>query len=217
MRDEAAGAHLGKGVPWRLVLVHVLWQGEGRRVRACFFHDPLCALVISSQLLGLGDTRAGTAAAASEAPAAAFAPVAAASPAAVIAASALALPVRPSSAAPAAPAAVQSTGLGGRIPAAATASEDPATSAQGARGRGGRAEASFWTGLLRHFSFRGSVKRSRTRTTQAIGQQHTSPLRAGCEARRREIVVIFGCGNGAHAPEASKVDGGLRAGGPQWL
>ena len=26
-------------------------------------------------------------------------------------------------------------------------------------------------------------------TTQAIGQQHTSPLRAGCEARRREIVV----------------------------
>ena len=28
-------------------------------------------------------------------------------------------------------------------------------------------------------------------TTQAIGQQHTSPLRAGCEARRREIVVIF--------------------------
>ena len=27
-------------------------------------------------------------------------------------------------------------------------------------------------------------------TSQAIGQQHTSPLRAGCEARRREIVVI---------------------------
>ena len=26
-------------------------------------------------------------------------------------------------------------------------------------------------------------------TTQAIGQQHTSPLRAGCEARRRAIVV----------------------------
>ena len=52
-------------------------------------------------------------------------------------------------------------------------------------------------------------------TTQAIGQQHTSPLRAGCEARRREIVVIFGCGNGLarDAPEASKVDGGLRAGG----
>ena len=25
--------------------------------------------------------------------------------------------------------------------------------------------------------------------TQAKGQQHTSPLRAGCEARRREIVV----------------------------
>ena len=36
----------------------------------------------------------------------------------------------------------------------------------------------------------------RRRTTQAIGQQHTSPLRAGCEARRREIVLIFGCGNG---------------------
>ena len=33
-------------------------------------------------------------------------------------------------------------------------------------------------------------------TTQAVEQQHTSPLRAGCEARRREIFVIFGCGNG---------------------
>ena len=33
-------------------------------------------------------------------------------------------------------------------------------------------------------------------TTQAIGQQHTSPLRARCEARRREIVLIFGCGKG---------------------
>jgi len=56
-------------------------------------------------------------------------------------------------------------------------------------------------------------------TTQAIGQQHTSPLRAGCEARRREIVVICGCGNGLarDAPEASKVDGGLRAGGPKGL
>jgi len=56
-------------------------------------------------------------------------------------------------------------------------------------------------------------------TTQAIGQQHTSPLRARCEARRREVVVIFGCGNGLarDAPEASKVDGGLRAGGPQGL
>jgi len=45
-------------------------------------------------------------------------------------------------------------------------------------------------------------------TTQAIGQQHTSPLRAGCEARRREIAVIFCCGNGLarDAPEASKVD-----------
>ena len=50
------------------------------------------------------------------------------SPAAVIAASALALPDCPSPAAPAAPAAAQSTGLGGRIPAAAAASEDPATS-----------------------------------------------------------------------------------------
>ena len=45
-------------------------------------------------------------------------------------------------------------------------------------------------------------------TTQAIGQQHTSPLHAGCEARRREIAVIFCCGNGLarDAPEASKVD-----------
>jgi len=33
MRDGAAGAHRGKGVSWRLILVHVLWQGEGRRVR----------------------------------------------------------------------------------------------------------------------------------------------------------------------------------------
>ena len=56
-------------------------------------------------------------------------------------------------------------------------------------------------------------------TTQAIGQQRTSPLRAGCEARRREIVVICGCGNGLarDAPEASEVDGGLRADGPQGL
>jgi len=57
-------------------------------------------------------------------------------------------------------------------------------------------------------------------TTQAIlGQQHTSPLRAGCEARRHEIAVIFDCGNGLarDAPEASKVDGGLRVGGPQGL
>ena len=39
------------------------------------------------------------------------------------------------------------------------------------------------------------------------------------DARRREIVVIFGCGNGLarDAPEASKVDGRLRAGGPQGL
>ena len=41
-------------------------------------------------------------------------------------------------------------------------------------------------------------------TTQAIGQQHTSPLRAGCEARRREIVVIFGCGGGGGARSCSK-------------
>ena len=33
MRDEAAGANRGKGVSWRLILEHVLWQGEGRRVR----------------------------------------------------------------------------------------------------------------------------------------------------------------------------------------
>ena len=60
---------------------------------------------------------------------------------------------------------------------------------------------------------------SRDGTTQAIGQQHTSPLRARCEARRREVVVICGCGNGLarDAPEASRVDGELRAGGPQGL
>ena len=53
-------------------------------------------------------------------------------------------------------------------------------------------------------------------TTQAVGQQHTSPSRARCEARRREVAVICGCGNGLarDAPGASKVDGGLRAGGP---
>ena len=55
-------------------------------------------------------------------------------------------------------------------------------------------------------------------TTQAVGQQHTSPLRARCEARRREV-VICGCGNGLarDAPVDSKVDDGLRAGGPQGL
>ena len=49
----------------------------------------------------------------------------------------------------------------------------------------------------------GYAKKTADWTTQAIGQQHTSPLRAGCEARRREIVVIFGCGNGlaCDAPE----------------
>jgi len=54
-------------------------------------------------------------------------------------------------------------------------------------------------------------------TTQAIGQQHTSLLSARCEAHRREVGVICGCGNGLarDAPEASKVDGGLRAGDPR--
>ena len=33
MQDETVGAHWGKGVSWRLILEHVLWQGEGRRVR----------------------------------------------------------------------------------------------------------------------------------------------------------------------------------------
>ena len=56
-------------------------------------------------------------------------------------------------------------------------------------------------------------------TTQAIGQQHTSPLRARCEARRREVVLIFCCGEGLvrYGPGASEVDGRLRAGGPQGL
>ena len=56
-------------------------------------------------------------------------------------------------------------------------------------------------------------------TTQAIGQQHTSPLRARCETRHREVAVVCGCGNGLarDAPGASKADGGLRAGGPQGL
>jgi len=56
-------------------------------------------------------------------------------------------------------------------------------------------------------------------TTQALGQQHTSPLGARCEARRRDFFVICGCGNGLarDAPVASKVDGGLKAGGPQGL
>ena len=67
---------------------------------------------------------------------------------------------------------------------------------------------------------RGRARRARpmrSRTTQAIGQQHTSPLRARCEACRRKVAVICGCGNGLarDAPEASKVDGELRAGGPQ--
>ena len=47
----------------------------------------------------------------------------------------------------------------------------------------------------------------------------SGPRRVTCEARRREIVLIFGCGNGLvrDGPGASKVDGGLRAGGPQGL
>ena len=55
-------------------------------------------------------------------------------------------------------------------------------------------------------------------TTQAVAQQHTSPLLARGEARRREV-VICGCGNGLarDASVASKVDDGLRAGGPQGL
>ena len=54
-------------------------------------------------------------------------------------------------------------------------------------------------------------------TTQAIGQQHTSPLRARCKARRREVAVICGCGSGLarDASVASKVNDGLRAGGPE--
>ena len=31
MRYGTEGAYRGKGVPWRLTLVHVLWQGEGRK------------------------------------------------------------------------------------------------------------------------------------------------------------------------------------------
>ena len=55
--------------------------------------------------------------------------------------------------------------------------------------------------------------------TQAVGQQHITPLHPRCEARRREVVVICGCGNGLarDALEASKADGGLRVGGPQGL
>ena len=58
--------------------------------------------------------------------AAAPGPSSAAPPAVVVASSALALPICQSYAAPAA--AQSPTGLGGRIPAAAAASEDPATS-----------------------------------------------------------------------------------------
>ena len=70
---------------------------------------------------------------------------------------------------------------------------------------------------MAHYSVHGDGRTGLAWTTQAIGQQHTSPLRAGCEAHRRDIVMIFCCGNGLarDAPEAFKVDGGLRVGGPQ--
>ena len=97
-----------------------------RRLPQCFFRLTFCTLVIVPQSAGLGDRTlsAVPAAASSVAPG----PSSAAPPAAVIAASALALPICQSFAAPAAPAAAQSTGLGGRISAAAAASEDPAIS-----------------------------------------------------------------------------------------
>ena len=44
-----------------------------------------------------------------------------------------------------------------------------------------------WVGGCGCEAERGNVGNSWRRATQAIGQQHTSPLRAGCEARRREI------------------------------
>ena len=84
-------------------------------------------------------------------------------------------------------------------------------------GRVGRHDSTLMYYLLYSST---AVEREREReTTQAIGQQHTSPLRAGCEARRHEIVLIFGCGNGLvrDGPGASEVDGRLRAGGPQGL
>ena len=54
-------------------------------------------------------------------------------------------------------------------------------------------------------------------TTQAVGQQHSSPFRARCEARRREV-VICGCGNcrARDAAMASSVDDRLWAGSTQW-
>ena len=70
------------------------------------------------QFAGLGLWPLGAPSVTESASAAALAPVAAASLAAVVAASGLALPICKS----------QSTGLGCRVPAAAAASEDPATS-----------------------------------------------------------------------------------------
>ena len=102
-------------------------------------------------------------------------------------------------------------------PASCTAM--PSASMGGTSPGWGRARARVWQPLppqaapRRRAPARGTNLRGRARarqplpvqdwTTQAIGQQHTSPLRAGCEARRREIVVIFGCGNGLarDAPE----------------
>ena len=65
----------------------------------------------------------------------------------------------------------------------------------------------------------GQFSRGLDWTTHAVGQQHTSPLRARCEARRREVAVTCGCGSGLarDAPDASNADGGLRAGSPQGL
>jgi len=37
----------------------------------------------------------------------------------------------------------------------------------------------------------GGVEMPMDGLLRQLGQQHTSPLRAGCEARRREIVVIL--------------------------
>jgi len=85
---------------------------------------PRWVLVIVGQFAGF----AGGPALYVYASAAAPGPSSAPPPAAVIAASALALPICQSSTAPTAHAAAKSTGVGGLIPAAAAASEDPATS-----------------------------------------------------------------------------------------
>ena len=67
----------------------------------------------------------------------------------------------------------------------------------------------FTTGAGHRRGCARQTRPMRSRTTQAIGQQHTSPLRARCEACRRKVAVICGCGNGLarDAPEASKVSG----------